>query len=172
MTSRLKGHAVHRLLFISSLALLAAMLVIPHAASQETRTLALDVVIAEESFEFIPALGNQITEETFIARGDIITGQGPVYAAGDAGGERIGTFYFMAVGTAQPEHFETAANHIYAVAHFELFGEGTLAVTGVVSFVAPSYLTITGGTGIYAMASGQCTDTPTEDLDHWECEVH
>lgn len=172
MASRFIGQTAQRVLLIGVLAVLTAFLLIPRAASQETRTLDLDIVFTDESFEIVPALGNQPTDEAFMSRGDVLSGQGAVYAAGDAGGERRGTFYFMGTGTAEPEHFETAANHFYALGYFELFGEGTLAITGVVNFNAPYTLTITGGTGIYAMASGQCTATATDEFDTWACEVY
>jgi hypothetical protein len=153
------------------LAMLAALLVIPRAASQETRTLSLDVVRTIESIERIRAVGNAGLDGAVLGRGDVLSGQSVVYGAGDRGGERLGTYYFTAVGAADPEHFATAANHVFITGYFELFGQGTLAVTGVVSFRAPNTIAITGGSGTFASVSGQCMQTPVEGGDQWECQL-
>jgi hypothetical protein len=164
--------SARRLLPIALLAMLAALLVIPHAASQETQTVDVDVVRIVESIERVRAVGNESLDRAALGRGDVLSGQAAVYAAGDAGGERIGTYYFSAIGTADPAHFATAANHAYVSGYFELFNRGTLAVSGVISFRAPSAIAITGGTGSFATTSGQCTLTPVEGGDHWECHLN
>jgi hypothetical protein len=171
MATILRRRSAHWLLVIAACAALAALVVVPRVAGQGASTLAFDVVMTGESFERAAAAGNDPSEEAFPSRGDIMSAQGSVYAAGDAGEERIGTFYFFGSITAETEHFATAANHLYVVAHIELFDRGTLAVTGVASFYAPNTVAITGGTGAYAGASGQCTSVTIEDVDHWECEV-
>jgi hypothetical protein len=157
---------------IAACALLAALVVVPRVAGQGVNTLDFDAVMTGESFERAVAAGNDPSEEGFPSRGDVMSAQGAVYAAGDAGGERIRTFHFFGSVTAETEHFATAANHLHVVAYIELFGRGTLAVTGVASFYTPNTVAITGGTGSYAAARGQCTSVTIEDIDHWECTVH
>ncbi len=165
------GQPVRRILLIGILAVLVAMLIIPRAASQETRTLDLEIVFTQESFEVAPAFGNEPSDEAFVYRGDILSGQAAVYPAGETDGERIGTFYFMAATTAEPQHAETAANHLYAQGYFELFGEGEMAVTGLVNFMNPYSVAITGGTGSYTGAGGQCLAIPGEENETWSCQV-
>jgi hypothetical protein len=160
------------LLLVAGLAVLASMAIIPRAASQETRTLSLDVARTVESIERVRAVGNASLEATMLGRGDVLSGQGAAYATGDAGGERLGTYYFTAVGTADPQHFGTASNHAFVTGYFEIFGHGTLAVSGVISFRAPSTIAITGGTGSFAAAGGQCVQSPVEGGDHWECVLN
>src|SRR4029079_18706902 len=107
----------------------------------------------------------------FPGRGDVLSGQGAVYASGDTGGTRIGTIYFSAVGTAELENIETAANHLYAQVFIELWDQGSLAITGTINFLGtPTYLAVTGGTGQFAMATGQCT-LIAGDTDSWSCEL-
>jgi hypothetical protein len=174
MTARLSDRPALRFLVVGLLAALAvAALIAPRVAGQETRTLDLTILFTEESFEVAPAAGNPATNDVFNYRGDILSGQAALYAAADVGGERVGTFYFMAAMTADPEHFEAAANHMYAHGYFELFGEGTLAVTGLVNFAGSYTLTITGGTGSYTGAGGDCVTAPSEEdePETWTCTV-
>lgn len=171
MATILRRRSAHVLLIIAVCAALAALVVVPRVAGQETDSFEFEVVMVGESFERAVSAGNDPSEEGFPSRGDIMSAQGSVYAAGDAGGERIGTFYFFGSMTAETDHFATAANHLYVVGHIELFDRGTLAVTGVASFYTSNTVAITGGTGAYASASGQCTSVTIEDIDHWECEV-
>ena len=171
MASRLVSHTALRILVVGLLVVLAALLIVPRVSSEETSTLEFVVVFTEESFETVPALGNEPGDGAPLGRGDLLSGQGAVYAAGDPGGERIGTWYFMGVGTAEPQHFETAANHFFASGYLELFGEGTLTITGLINFATPYTAVITGGSGMYAGAGGQCTPEQTEEGEVWECEV-
>ena len=163
---------MHRLLVVGTLAVLAALLVIPRAASQETHTLDLEVSYVPESAEYVLAEGSP--PPGFLpARGDVWSAQGAVTAAGDAGGERVGTFYFMGVGTSMPEHVATAGNHLFATGTFEIFGQGSFVVTGVFSVTKTSYVAITGGTGSYVGAIGQCVYTGLGEYhDRWSCEFH
>jgi hypothetical protein len=151
------------------LALLATLVVVPRVSGAEPRTVTFDDVITEDSQAQIPAPGHDATG--FPARGDVLSGQGAVYATGDAGGTRIGTLYYSAVGTAEPENIESAANHLYSQFFLELWGQGSLAMTGTVNFLGtPTYLAVTGGTGQFAMTTGQCT-LVAGDVDSWSCEL-
>jgi hypothetical protein len=171
MTRRLTR--VPRIVFVVTilalLALLAAVLVVPQVSGAEPRTVTFDDVITEEGLVQLPAPGHDANG--FPARGDVLSGQGAVYASGDAGGTRIGTIYVSAVGTADPEYFESAANHLYGQFFIELWDQGSLAMTGTVNFLgAPTYLAVTGGTGQFAMATGQCT-LIAGDTDSWSCDI-
>jgi hypothetical protein len=77
----------------------------------------------------------------------------------------------MAVVLFETEHFATAADHVYIQGYIELFGEGTLAVAGIVRFTGPYTVAITGGTGVYSGASGQCASTPGQVPEPWVCEI-
>ena len=67
---------------------------------------------------------------------------------------------------------ETAANHLYAHGFVELWGQGSLAVTGTVNFLGtPTYLAVVGGTGAYAASSGQCTLISGDTTDSWSCDI-
>jgi hypothetical protein len=171
MNAVLSRRPARVLIAIAVIAAMAAVVIVPRVAGQEADPLDFEVVMAGDSFERAPAAGNDSSEEGFPSRGDVMSAQGAVYAAGDAGGERIGTFYFFGSVTAETEHFATAANHLYVVGHIELFDRGTLAVTGVTSFFNESTVAITGGTGSYASASGQCTTVTIDEIDHWQCDV-
>jgi hypothetical protein len=171
MATTFLRRSASRVILIVALIGLAALLVIPRVSGQESQTLELEIDHAEESLEVAPAYGNDPTDDTPFARGDVFSGQGAVYADGDTAGERTGTFYFMGVITAEPEYFETAANHYFGYGYFELFDAGTLSIGGVVNFNGPYQVAILGGTGSYAGAVGHCTVTPTEAGEHWECEI-
>ena len=172
MTSRIFGPSTLRIVAIMTLVVFAtAIVLVSQASGQETRTLDVELVFTEESFEVARAVGNEIDGDGFAARGDILSGQAAVYRAGATDGERIGTFYFMASTTAEPQHAETAANHLFAQAYFELFGEGTLAVSGLVNFMKPYTTTLTGGTASYSGAGGTCIATPGEETETWSCTV-
>jgi hypothetical protein len=159
--------SVRRFLLVGCLAVLAALLIIPRAAGQGTTTLEFDVVLTPESIEVAKALGNQ-PDPAVLARGDVRSAQGGVRI----GDEQVGTFYSIAVVTFETQHFATAANHVHVNGSFELFGEGTLAVTGLLRFTGPSTVAITGGTGAYVGAEGQCAVTHVVGSSHWVCEVH
>jgi hypothetical protein len=159
--------STRRLLLVGAMAILVALLVIPRVAGQESSTLEFDVVTNLESFEVAKALGNP-PDPAVLARGDVRSAQGVV----SVGAERIGTFYSIAVVTFETQHFATAANHVHVNGYFELFGEGTLAVTGVLRFTGPSTVAITGGTGAYVGAEGQCSVAHVQGSSHWLCEVH
>src|ERR1700712_2922662 len=107
---------VPRLVFIVTafavLTLLAAVVVVPRVAGQEPRTVAFSVTFNNTSQTQIPVPGHEAGD--FPAQGDVLSGQGEVYAPDDTAGDRIGTFYFMAVGTTTLDNIETAANHLYA----------------------------------------------------------
>ena len=165
--SMLVASSTRRLLLVGVLAILVALLIIPRAAGQDTSTLEFDIVMNRESFEVGKALGNP-PDPAVLARGDVRSAQGAV----NVGAERIGTFYSIAVVTFETEHFATAANHVHVQGYFELFDQGTLAVTGVLQFTGPSTVAVTGGTGAYIGADGQCAVTHVEGSSHWVCELH
>jgi hypothetical protein len=158
-------------LVVTILALLAmatTVVVAPRVAGQEPRTVTFSVTVNNSTEAHIPAPGHDVGG--FPARGDVLSGQGEVYADQTAS-ERIGTFYFMAVGTAELENIETAANHLYLQGFVELWGQGSLVLTGTINFLGqPTYLAVTGGTGQYAMTTGQCTLVAGE-VDSWSCEL-
>jgi hypothetical protein len=158
----------YRILLVGALVVLGMLAIVPRVASQDPRTLDIDVVFTFESFEIVPAVGNEPL--SFPQRGDVFSGQGAVYEAGDRT-TRIGTFYFMDVGTTEARHFSTAANYMYGIGHIEIWGEGTFGATGLVTAVETTWFAITGGTGAFAMAHGQCLYQPKEGYDHWTCEI-
>ena len=164
---------MQRVLVVGALAVLAALLVIPRAASQETHTLDLEVSYVAESVEFVLAEGSP-PPGFFPARGDVWSAQGAVTAAGDAGGERLGTFYYMGVGTSMPEHFATAGQPSVCDRDLRDLRRGLLRdYRRFFSFTHTSYAAITGGTGRYAGMSGQRVYTALGELhDAWSCAFH
>ena len=168
MAARIMSSLTYRVLLVSVVVVLGMLAIVPRVASQDPRTLDIDVVFSFESFEIVPAVGNEPL--SFPQRGDVFSGQAAVYEAGDRT-TRVGTFYFMNVGTTEAQHFATASNYMYAQGYFEFWGEGTLSATGLVPAVEPAWLAITGGTGTFAMAHGQCLYEPNEGFDHWTCDI-
>ncbi len=151
------------------LALVSTLLLVPRVAGQETRTITFDVVINPDAQALLPGPGHDGVD---LARGDVGSGQGAVYAAGDSAGNRLGTFYYRGVLTADAENFQTAANHLYLDAFIEIWGHGSLAVTGTVNFLGtPTYLAVTGGTGEFAMSTGQCTLVSGPFAGSWSCDI-
>ena len=136
------------------------------------RTVNVDVALNEGQFSLIPAPGHEQTAmEGTPYMGDVFSGQAAIMKDGS----RVGTFYFMSVGTAPTgdDNFSNGANNIFAVGRMELWGEGSIDVQGTVTFFGTSYLSITGGTGMYATATGQCNEVSQENgPDQFSCEVH
>jgi hypothetical protein len=166
---RIPKQTVVAVVAVVALALIVALVLAPRASGQEPQTITFDVVINSDSQALVPAPGH---DGNFPTRGDVLSGQGAVYAAGDTAGDRLGTFYYEAVATSDVENVETAANHLYAHGFVELWGQGSLAVTGTVNFLGtPTYLAVIGGTGAYAASSGQCTLISGDTTDSWSCDI-
>lgn len=134
---------------ILALGVIASVVLVPRVAGQNPRTVVVDVVF--EPQRVIPVVDGQP------GRGDIWSGGGTIYDGDLDADEPIGEFYFFGVVTGN-RWDENAANHLFEVGRFELWGQGSLDVMGTANFDAASYLSIVGGTGSFATARGQCTE--------------
>jgi hypothetical protein len=152
--------------------LIAVLFLVQGARGDQFRMVNVDVALNEGQFSQISASGNPAPEFGTPYIGDVFSGQAPIMN----GSTRIGSFYFMSVGTVPPgdDNFVNAANNIFAVGRLELWGQGSIDVQGTVTFFGNSYLSITGGTGMYGTATGQCTEVSGGGTgpDHFMCEVH
>ncbi len=89
-------------------------------------------------------------------RGDVGAGLHPLYPVGQTGGERIGMVYYWYVGTAIPQGYADAGNHIFGVIRLEIVGKGSLDLIGTAKLGGKSYFSVSGGTGNYMGAEGEC----------------
>ena len=146
-----------RLLVVVLLVLLASVLV-PRAIVRGATTVSWDFgstpgvpgsLIHAPANEHAPA-----TAPPF--HGDVGAGIHPLYNVGQSSGERIGLVYYWFVGTAVPQGYESAGNHVFGVIRLEIVGKGSLDLMGTASFIEKSYLSVSGGTGAYAGAGGEC----------------
>lgn len=139
---------------------LVGMLLARQAVAQQGTTVVVDFTNPPGFATIIRAPANQnVPPGSHGYRGDFIAGLSSVYAAGQTEGARIGTVYTMLTGTARPEEFATAGVHVFGIYRLELFGKGSIDAMGSVAVGRPDakgYLSVVGGTGIYAGATGDC----------------
>jgi hypothetical protein len=170
---------IARLILPALLALLVTLLLIPRVGGQSTHTLAVDIAFTESSFGLLRDPGNQgLPAQLAPLRGDIFSGQGVLHRPGQREGERLGTAYFLGVGTAAAttqQEFDAVANHFYFIMRLEHLGHGSLDLTGTVKLDGtPAYLSVVGGTGSYYGATGQCmlrTISAQPPADHVTCDL-
>ncbi len=173
VASTLRVLAPIRLRWILAAGVVAMLFFTQGVRGDSPRTVNVQVDLSNNGvFSLIPAPGHEaLAQQGTPYLGDVFSGQAPILKDGS----RVGSFYFMSVGTVPPgdDNFQNGSNSIFAVGRLELWGEGSIDVQGTVTFFGDSYLSITGGTGMYATATGQCTETAGDNApDQFSCEVH
>lgn len=151
---RMTGRWVALVGAVAAVLVITSLLVVPRVAGQQGQTIVIDVAFDQPNIHRLA----EAPDGAWPARGEVSSGGGKIFDGDLEATEQIGEFYFIGVGTSAPEYFETAANHLFEVARFELWGQGSIDVMGTVTFRGTSHLSITGGTGAFAMARGECTE--------------
>ena len=146
-----------RLLLVVALLLLVSVLV-PRADVRGATTVAWDFVATPGVPDsLIRAPANQQAPATApIFRGDVASGFYQLYPAGQTGGARIGSLYYLLVGTAASQGYEAAGNHFLGLARLEIWEKGSIDIIGTHRFFSRGYFSVSGGTGAYVGAEGEC----------------
>ena len=162
-----------RLLVVALVVLLASVLV-PRAVVHGATTVAFDWIATPgvpDSLIRAPA-NQQAAANAPIFRGDIASGFYQLYPAGQAGGERIGSIYYLLVGTAPSQGYEAAGNHVFGLVRLEIWEQGSLDLMGTHRFLSRGYFSVTGGTGAYAGAEGACVlDRASATASRFTCTL-
>ncbi|MDQ5854625.1 MAG: hypothetical protein M3380_21645, partial [Chloroflexota bacterium] len=108
-----------------------------------------------------------------IFRGDVASGFYQLYPAGQTGGERIGSIYYLLVGTAPSQGYEGAGNHVFGLVRLEIWEKGSIDIMGSHRFFSRGYFSVSGGTGAYAGAEGECVlERASATASRFTCTLH
>ncbi len=142
-------------------AALAGVLLVPRAFGKRGPAQVFELVFVTSAYSVIrTAAHTQVPADAPPFHGDVVYYVFDVYPPDVTSGTPIGKYFITGVGTARPEEFGTAGNHVLTFGRIELFGQGSLDGIATVAFGKTTYASILGGTGVYADASGQCIGTP------------
>ncbi len=163
-----------RILAFVLLVLLASVL-IPRTVVLGATTVAFDWIATPgvpDSLIRAPA-NQQAAANAPIFRGDIASGFYQLYPAGQTGGQRIGSIYYLLVGTAPCQGYEGAGYHVFGLVRLEIWEKGSIDLMGTHRFLRRGHFSVRGGTGAYVGAEGECVlERASATASRFTCTLH